>query len=406
MALIVQKFGGSSVADRERLFNAARIIAGAYNDKNRVVAVVSAQGDTTDLLLGKAGEISPHPGARELDMLLSTGEQSSAALLCMALLEIGVRAVSLTGWQAGFETDRLHTRARIRRLDTERVSGELDKNQVVVVTGFQGLDRCGDITTLGRGGSDTSAVALACALGAQRCCIYTDVDGVYTADPRRVPGARRLEEISFDEMLELAGVGAQVLHGRSVELARRCGMELEVLSSLQPGPGTRVKEACTVEGLAVKSVAADAEVTMFSLRGSRPDMAVKVAGALAARHLSPRLLAMEASSMRFTLPDSAAPAARELFESRGEALGVGQAEAAVDLACLSAVGSGLRSDPTALPCFLEALADVHIPAVYVSGSEVSLCAFVPRTEVRRAVSAVHSAFFGSENEEPRRGAGR
>ena len=242
MALIVQKFGGSSVKDRNRIFNVARIVANTNKAGNDVVVVVSAQGDTTDDLIAKAAEITHNPSAREMDMLLAAGEEISIALLAMALNELGCHATSLTGWQAGFRTDRAYTKARITRRETERISSELERNRVVVVAGFQGLNKLDDITTLGRGGSDTSAVAIAAALHADRCQIYTDVEGVYTADPRKVRNTRKLEEITFDEMLELASLGAQVLNNRSVELAKKYNVELEVLSSLNPVPGTVVKE--------------------------------------------------------------------------------------------------------------------------------------------------------------------
>ena len=228
MALIVQKFGGSSVKDRDRIFNVARIVANTHNAGNDVVVVVSAQGDTTDDLITKAGEITHNPSAREMDMLLATGEQISISLLAMALNELGCHAISLTGWQAGFRTDRAYTKARITRLETERISSELERNRVVVVAGFQGLNKLDDITTLGRGGSDTSAVAIAAALHADRCQIFTDVEGVYTADPRKVRNTRKLDEITFDEMLELASLGAQVLNNRSVEMAKKYGVELRM----------------------------------------------------------------------------------------------------------------------------------------------------------------------------------
>ena len=265
MALIVQKFGGSSVADRDRIFNVARIVANTHAAGNDVVVVVSAQGDTTDDLIAKAGEITHDPSQREMDMLLATGEQISISLLAMALGETGCPAISLTGWQAGFHTDRAYTRARIKNLDTERIESELSKNRVVVVAGFQGLNRYDDITTLGRGGSDTSAVAIAAALHADLCQIYTDVDGVYTADPRLVPRARKLDEITFDEMLELASLGAQVLNNRSVELAKKYSVNLEVRSSLTDLPGTIVKEVTDVEGMLIKGVAKDKDVAVISI---------------------------------------------------------------------------------------------------------------------------------------------
>lgn len=250
------KFGGSSVRDRERIFNVARIVAQTHNAGNDVVVVVSAQGDTTDDLIAKAAEITHNPSAREMDMLMASGEQISIALLAMALNEIGCHATSLTGWQAGFHTDRAYTKARIKRMDVERIASELERNRIVVVAGFQGINKLDDITTLGRGGSDTSAVAIAAALHADRCQIFTDVEGVYTADPRKVRNARKLPEITFDEMLELASLGAQVLNNRSVELAKKYNVELEVLSSLNPVPGTVVKEvAKDMEGMLIKGVA-------------------------------------------------------------------------------------------------------------------------------------------------------
>ena len=230
MALTVQKFGGSSVKDRDRIFNVARIVANTHNAGNDVVVVVSAQGDTTDDLIAKAAEITHNPSAREMDMLLAAGEEISISLLAMALNELGCHATSLTGWQAGFRTDRAYTKARITRMETERISSELERNRVVVVAGFQGLNKLDDITTLGRGGSDTSAVAIAAALHADRCQIFTDVEGVYTADPRKVRNTRKLDEITFDEMLELASLGAQVLNNRSVELAKKYNVELYALS--------------------------------------------------------------------------------------------------------------------------------------------------------------------------------
>ena len=240
--LTVQKFGGTSVADDVRIRHAAEIAARTYDDGDDVVVVVSAQGDTTDLLLEKAAKLCTAPGPRELDMLLSTGEQVSAALMAMCLEEMGYAAVSLTGWQAGVETTAVHGDARILRVDTERLLCELRRGRIVVVAGFQGLSANGEITTLGRGGSDTTAVALAAALQAHRCQIFTDVDGVYTADPRKFPEAQKLREIAYDEMLAMARSGAQVLHDRCVELAKEHGIVLEVRSAFTDAEGTLVKE--------------------------------------------------------------------------------------------------------------------------------------------------------------------
>ncbi|MBQ5671641.1 MAG: aspartate kinase [Oscillospiraceae bacterium] len=242
MMLTVQKFGGTSVADDVRIRRAAEIAARTYDDGDDVVVVVSAQGDTTDLLLEKAAKLSAAPGPRELDMLLSTGEQVSAALMAMCLEEMGYAAVSLTGWQAGVETTAVHGDARILRVDTERLLRELRRGRIVVVAGFQGLSVHGEITTLGRGGSDTTAVALAAALQAHRCQIFTDVDGVYTADPRKFPEAQKLREIAYDEMLAMARSGAQVLHDRCVELAKEHGIVLEVRSAFTDAEGTIIGE--------------------------------------------------------------------------------------------------------------------------------------------------------------------
>ena len=284
MALIVQKFGGSSVADADKIRNVARIITDTYQKGNRVVAVLSAQGDTTDDLIEKAAEINPAASKRELDMLLSTGEQISCALCAMAIESMGFPVVSLTGWQAGFRTNSGYGNARIKRVQGERIRAELDKRRIVIVTGFQGLNKYDDITTLGRGGSDTSAVAIAAALNADLCQIYTDVDGVYTADPRLVPSAHKLDEITYDEMLELATLGAQVLHNRSVEMAKRYGVKLEVLSSFSGRPGTKVKEVVkTMEKSHISGVAKDKNVARLALVGleDTPGIAFKIFSLLA-----------------------------------------------------------------------------------------------------------------------------
>ena len=245
--LVVQKFGGSSVADAERVMNVARIVTSTYAKGNDVVVVVSAQGDTTDDLIAKAKEINPNASKREMDMLLASGEQISISLLAMAIEKLGYPVVSLLGWQAGFQTNSKYSAARIKRVKAERIAKEIDKKRIVIVAGFQGLNKYDDITTLGRGGSDTSAVAIAASMHADLCQIYTDVEGVYTADPRKIPNARKLDEITYDEMLELATLGAQVLNNRSVEMAKKYNVELEVISSLTQKPGTKVKEVCKME---------------------------------------------------------------------------------------------------------------------------------------------------------------
>ena len=267
MKLIVQKFGGSSVRDAERIRNVAGIIADTYRAGNQVLVVLSAQGDTTDELIEKAREINRRASKREMDMLLSTGEQISIALCAMALESMGLPVVSLAAWQVGLHTTSSYSDARITRIDAERIRRELDKHKIVIVAGFQGVNRVGDVTTLGRGGSDTSAVALAAAFGADLCQIFTDVDGVYTTDPRVAPGAKKLDEITYDEMLELASQGAQVLHNRSVELAKKFRVNLEVLSSLERKPGTKVKEVAKVEKTNIAGVAKDTSIARIALIG-------------------------------------------------------------------------------------------------------------------------------------------
>ena len=247
MGLIVQKFGGSSVANAERVMNVANIVTDTYRAGNDVVVVVSAQGDTTDDLIEKAKEINPSASKRELDMLLTAGEQISIALLAMAIEKLGYPVVSLLGWQAGFNTSSAYGIARIKSIKTDRMRAEIDRHNIVVVAGFQGINKYDDLTTLGRGGSDTSAVAIAAAMHADRCQIFTDVEGVFTADPRKVPNAKKLQEITYDEMLELATLGAQVLNNRSVEMAKKYNVEIEVLSSLKRVPGTIVKEVAKME---------------------------------------------------------------------------------------------------------------------------------------------------------------
>ena len=292
MSLIVQKFGGSSVRDAQRIRNVAGIIAETYLEGNDVLVVLSAQGDTTDDLIAKAEEINSHPSKREMDMLLSTGEQISVALCAMALESMGLPCVSLTAWQVGIQTTAVHGDARIKRIDSERVQAELDQHRIVLITGFQGMDRAGDVTTLGRGGSDTSAVALAAAFRAKLCQIYTDVDGVYTADPRIVPNARHLDEITYDEMLELASQGAGVLHNRSVELAKKFRVDLEVLSSLERKPGTKVKEVTKVEKTTIAGVAKDTSIARIALIGLRhnPGVAFQVFDLLSKHNINVDLI--------------------------------------------------------------------------------------------------------------------
>ena len=400
MALIVQKFGGTSVKDRSRIFNVARIVANTRNAGNEVVVVVSAQGDTTDDLIAKAAEITGNPSSREMDMLLATGEQISISLLAMSLQEIGVSAVSLTGWQAGFVTDRAYSRARIKRLDTERVESELARNRVVVVSGFQGLNRSDDITTLGRGGSDTSAVALAAALHADRCQIFTDVEGVYTADPRKIPKATRLKEITFDEMLELASLGAQVLNNRSVELAKKYGVELEVLSSINPIPGTIVKEETKVEGMLVKGVAKDDNVAVISILGvpDVPGMSFKVFSLLAQRNINVDIILQSSGDagkkdLIFTVPLGDAESAMTVLKEHRNRFGGGEITVNKDCAKVSVVGAGMQSHPGVASHMFEALGGQNINIHMISTSEIKISVIIDKADADRAVAAIHDAFI-------------
>ena len=400
MALIVQKFGGTSVKDRSRIFNVARIVANTRNAGNDVVVVVSAQGDTTDDLIAKAQEITNSPSSREMDMLLATGEQISIALLAMALQEIGVSAISLTGWQAGFVTDRAYSRARIKRLDTERVESELARNRVVVVAGFQGLNRSDDITTLGRGGSDTSAVALAAALHADRCQIYTDVEGVFTADPRKIPKATRLKEITFDEMLELASLGAQVLNNRSVELAKKYGVELEVLSSINPIPGTIVKEETKVEGMLIKGVAKDDNVAVISILGvpDVPGMSFKVFSLLAQRNINVDIILQSsgtdgAKDLIFTVPLDDAESALSLLQEHKGRFGGGETKVDKNCAKVSVVGAGMQSHPGVASRMFEAIGSQNINIHMISTSEIKISVIIDKADADRAVAAIHDAFI-------------
>ena len=397
MALIVQKFGGSSVKDRDRIFNVARIVANTHNAGNDVVVVVSAQGDTTDDLITKAAEISHDPSAREMDMLLATGEQISISLLAMALNEIGCHAISLTGWQAGFRTDRAYTKARITRLETERISSELERNRVVVVAGFQGLNKLDDITTLGRGGSDTSAVAIAAALHADRCQIFTDVEGVYTADPRKVRNTRKLQEITFDEMLELASLGAQVLNNRSVELAKKYNVELEVLSSLNPVPGTVVKEVAKMEGMLIKGVAKDTDVAVITILNvpDEPGTSFKIFGLLAQKNINVDIILQSTGrdgkkDISFTCAQGEAETAlRALKESAH------YTDVSVDTTCakVSIVGAGMQSHSGVASKMFEAMSNNNINIKMISTSEIKISCIIDRDDADKAVSAIHEMLF-------------
>ena len=401
MGLIVQKFGGSSVADADRIRNVARIITETYRRGHRVVAVLSAQGDTTDDLIAKAAEINPNASKREMDMLLSTGEQISCSLCAMAIEAMGYPVVSLTGWQAGFRTNSSYGDARIKRIDTERVLAELDKNTIVIVTGFQGLNKYEDITTLGRGGSDTSAVALAAVLHADLCQIYTDVDGVYTADPRHVKGARKLEEITYDEMLELASQGAQVLHNRSVEMAKKYNVKLEVLSSFTGHPGTKVKEvAKRMEKSYISSVAKNVNIARIALIGVPNEIGTsfKVFSLLAQNHINVDIILQgigheEGKDICFTVAQSDLEAASVLLKEHQESIGFGHLETNSHIAKVSVVGAGMINHPGVAATLFEALYDANININMISTSEIKISVLVDEKDAEKAVQVIHDKFF-------------
>ena len=408
MALIVQKFGGTSVADADRIRNVARIITETYQQGNSVVAVLSAQGDTTDDLIEKAKEINPNASKREMDMLLSTGEQISISLCAMCIESMGFQAISLTGWQAGMLTNSVYSNARIKRIRTERIQKELDKKKIVLVAGFQGINKYDDITTLGRGGSDTSAVALAAALRADLCQIYTDVDGVYTADPRIVKGARKLDEITFDEMLELASLGAQVLHNRSVEMAKHYNVNMEVLSSFSGHPGTKVKEVVkTMEKTHVSGVAKDKNVARIALVGlaDQPGIAFKIFSLLAKKDINVDIILQsigrdESKDISFTVARSDADEAKAVMEENKDSIRFQRIELDKQIAKISIVGAGMAHNARVACKMFEALSSAGININMISTSEIKISVLVDERDADRAVQAIHDRFFsefGSNN---------
>ncbi len=399
--LLVQKFGGSSVADAEKVKRVAGIIADAYCDDNDVVVVLSAQGDTTDELLEMAAEINPNPSKRELDVLLSTGEQVSVALMSMALEKMGLPVVSLTGWQVPVSTNFQFGNARIRSVSTERMRQELDKRRIVIVTGFQGISGTGDITTLGRGGSDTSAVAIAAALHADKCQIFTDVEGVFTADPRKVKGARKLEEITYDEMMELASLGAQVLHNRSVEMAKRYGVDLEVLSSYVRKPGTKVKEVVkNVEQMKISGIAKDTNVARIAVVGvpDEPGIAFKVFRSLANAKINVDIILQSidrngTNDISFTVTENDFQKAFDLLSERKENLGYREIYGETKVAKVSIVGAGMLSSSGIAALMFEALSDAKINIQMISTSEIKVSVLIDERDADKAVQVIHNKFF-------------
>ena len=400
MSLIVQKFGGSSVKDAARVNNVAGIIADTYRAGNDVIVVLSAQGDTTDDLIEKALEINPNPSKREMDMLLSTGEQISVALCCMALERMGLPCVSLNAWQVGIHTRGHHSDARIKNIDTERIQTELDQHRIVIVTGFQGFNRRGDITTLGRGGSDTSAVALAAAFHADLCQIYTDVDGVYTTDPRIVPNARKLPEITYDEMLELASLGAQVLHNRSVELAKKYRINMEVVSSLERKPGTKIKEVVKMEKTSIAGVAKDTNVACIALVGldHNPGVAFQVFHLLGTKGINVDIILqsigdVDSKDISFTVHRKDMADAVAILEENKDVLKFDHLETDDKVGKVSIVGAGLISSCGMAAKMFEALYGANINIQMISTSEIKISVLLHEEDINKAVKAIHAKFF-------------
>ena len=400
MALIVQKFGGSSVANAERLRNVAGIITDTYKAGNDVVVVVSAQGDTTDELIEKAKEVNPSPSKREMDVLLSVGEQISISLLAMTIEKMGFPVISLTGWQVGLKTDSNYGNARISKFTNDRLHNEILKKNIVIVAGFQGINKYDDITTLGRGGSDTSAVALATALKADLCQIYTDVDGVYTADPRKIPTAKKLDEITFDEMLELASLGAQVLHNRSVELAKKHNIELEVLSSLERKPGTKVKEVVKMEKMLVRGVAVDKDIAKVGVIGlpDKPGIAFKMFSLLAQKKVNVDVILQSVGrentkGISFTVSKDNLDLAMQVINDNLDMFGATKVVAKDKISKVSLVGAGMQSNPGIAAKMFEALADANINISMITTSEIKVSVIIDEADTEKAARVIHDAFF-------------
>lgn len=398
MGLIVQKFGGSSVANAERVFNVAKTITDTYKQGNDVVVVVSAQGDTTDDLIEKAKEINKKPSKREMDMLLSTGEQISISLLAMAIESLGFPVISLTGWQAGDNQCKLR-HSRLAKINTERLELELGKRNIVVVAGFQGINKYDDITTLGRGGSDTSAVALAAALGADVCEIYTDVDGVYTTDPRIVKTAAKLDEISYDEMLELASLGANVLNNRSVEMAKKYNVKLMVLSSLHKASGTIVKEVSNVEKMLVRGVTRDNDTARISLIEveDTPGKAFQTFSLLAKHNINVDLIIQSVGrsgtkDISFTVAESNLDDALKVLKDNEAVIGAKDIVWDSNVSKVSIVGAGMVTNPGVASGMFEALYKAHINIHMIATSEIKVSVLIDRKDAEKAVVAIHDQF--------------
>ena len=398
--LIVKKFGGSSVADKERIFNVARRCVEEYKAGNDVVVVLSAMGKTTDALLAQARDINPNPPKRELDMLLTVGEQTSVALMAMAMNVLGVPAVSLNAFQVAMHTTSAYGNARLKRIDTERIRNELDAKKIVIITGFQGVDKMENYTTLGRGGSDTTAVALAAALKADACEIYTDVDGVYTADPRYVKKARKLEEITYDEMLDLASLGAGVLHNRSVEMAKKYGVQLVVRSSLNKSEGTVVKEEVKMEKMLVSGVASDKNTARISVIGleDQPGVAFKLFNHLSNHNINVDIILQSVGrdgtkDISFTVAEDAVDEAVTILERHREtSLKCDSIDVEKNVAKVSVVGAGMMTNPGVAAKMFEALYDIGVNIKMISTSEIRVTVLIDENYTEAAMNAVHDKF--------------
>ncbi len=398
--LIVKKFGGSSVADKERIFNVARRCIEDYKKGNDVVVVLSAMGKTTDHLIEMAADINPNASKREMDMLLATGEQTSVALMAMAMQSLDVPCVSLNAWQVAMHTSSKYGNARFKRIDSERIHNELDARKIVIVTGFQGINKYENITTLGRGGSDTTAVALAAALHADACEIYTDVEGVYTADPRIVPNAKKLKEITYDEMLELATLGAKVLHNRSVEMAKKYGVPLVVRSSLTDAEGTWVKEVVSMESMLVTGVALDKNAARIALIGlkNEPGIAFKIFALLAKKNINVDVILQSigrdnTKDISFTVTRDDAKEAVEILKENQTALTADRIEMDDTVVKVSVVGAGMQTNAGVAAGMFEALYNANVNIRMIATSEIRVTVLINEADADRAMRAVHDHFL-------------
>jgi len=399
-SIVVQKYGGSSVATAEKILNVAKRIISSYKEGKKLVVVVSAMGDTTDNLVKLAYQVNPSPSKREMDMLLSTGEQVSISLLAMALHRYNIDAVSLTGLQVGIHTDSAFTKAKILHIKTENILKHLRKNKVVIVAGFQGVDKDLNITTLGRGGSDTTAVALAAALKADVCEIYTDVVGVYTADPRIVPTARKLDVITYDEMLEMASLGAKVLHSRSVEIAKRFNTKLEVKSTFVNLPGTIiVKEYKDMEDLVVTGVTCKTDEAKVTISGvpDVPGIAAKIFRALAKENINVNMIVQSASrkginDISFTISESDIEDTKKILNKIAKELKAESVDFDKNIGIVSVVGIGMRSHPGVAQKMFETLGKNNINIQMISTSEIKISCVIDRNKVKKAMQKLHLAF--------------